>query len=110
MPAKRTHTPAFATITPRSCGLDVRRISHRAAELARAVDSAEATAAVESLIKVALSQRPGPGWGAPWEWRTSWESWANVDAWSGGSLTASPAIASPRSFTMFGIREERPGP
>ena len=68
-----------------------------AAELARAVDPDAVTAAVETLITVAL--RLGA--------RESWAAW---DSWSSRSETASPPTDSARSFTLFGIREERPGP
>ena len=96
-----THPPTFATVTPHSFDRDFGRLfGDRAAELARAVDSDAVTAAVESLTTLALSL------GTP-EWWAPWESWANWDSWSG---TASPATDAPRSFTLFGIREERPGP
>jgi predicted choloylglycine hydrolase len=68
-----------------------------AAELARAVDPEAVSAAVESLTSVAL--RIG-----------SSESWATWDSRSGRTGTASPSTGSARSFTLFGIREGRPGP
>ena len=110
MPTTHTHPPTFAIMTPRSCDRDFGRLfGDRAAELAQAVDADAFTAAVESLTTVAISLGTLEWW-APWESSASWESWASWDSWSGWAGTASPAIDPPRSFTLFGIREERPGP
>ncbi len=68
-----------------------------AAELARAVDPDAVTAAVESLVTLALR----------WGTRETWAAW---DSWSSPSETASPPTDSARSFTLFSIREEKPGP
>ena len=54
-------------------------------------------AAVESLTAAAL--RLGA--------QDSWPAW---DSWSSGAGTETPLTGSSRSFTLFGIREERPGP
>ena len=100
----RTHPPTFATMTPRSCDRDFGRLfGDLAAELSGAVDADALTAAVESLTTVAISLGT-PEWWAPWE---SWASWDSSSDWTGPQ---SPAIDPPRSYTLFGIREERPGP
>ena len=65
-------------------------------ELARAVDPDELAAAVESLTAVALRV------GTP-------ESWVAWDAFIGQGDGTAPSRALARSFTMFGIREEKPG-
>lgn len=99
MPATRTHLSACAT-TLRQVPRDLevaRTFTDLAAELARAVDPDAVTAAVESLITVAL--RLGT--------RESWAAW---DSWSSRSETASPCTDSARAFTLFGIREKQPGP
>jgi predicted choloylglycine hydrolase len=109
MPTTHTQPSTFA-LTPRSCGLDFGRLfGDRAAELARAVDADALTAAVESLTTVAISLGTLEWW-APEESSASSESWASWDSWNVWAGTASPAIDPPRSFTLFGIREERPGP
>ena len=99
MSATCTLTPARATTLPqRTPELDsARTFADLGAELARAVDPDAVTAAVESLITVAL--RLGA--------RESWAAW---DSWSSRNETPSAATDSTRSFTMFGIREEQPGP
>ncbi len=68
-----------------------------AAEFARAVDPDALAAAVESLTTVALRL------GTP-------ESWGAWDSRSGQCGGTAPSSDSARSFTMFGIREEKPGP
>ena len=99
MSATCTHAPASATTLP-ELPRDVelgRLFADLAAELTRAVDPDAVTAAVASLTTVAL--RLGA--------RESWLGW---DSWSSRSGTTSPPTDSARTFTMFGIREEQPGP
>ena len=72
MPATRTHPPALAR-TPRSYDPDFGRLfGDLAAELARAVDPAAVTAAVESLTTVALSLGT-PDWWAQPDSKAGWE-------------------------------------
>ena len=99
MQATCTDTCALATV-PRQLPHDLdfgRLFVDLATEFARVVDPEEVAAAVESLTAVALRL------GTPESW-TAWESW------SGQAGTAAPSSDSARSFTMFGIREETPGP
>ena len=99
MTATCTRPPARATTLPQvPRELDSSRtFADLAADLARAVDPDAFTAAVESLVSVAL--RLG-----------TQESWTDWDSWSSRSGTTSPDTASARSFTLFSIREEKPGP
>src|SRR3954471_13981020 len=98
MTATRTRPAAFATPTRLPSELEVGRLfADIAATFAGATYPDALTAAVESVTTVAL--RLGA--------RESWAAW---DRWSGWAGTASPVIDSVRSFTVFGIREERPGP
>lgn len=76
------------------------------AELGRATDPAGVTAAVESLVATAL--RLGT--------RECWATWDSWSGWNEPATEISPTEAPPtpsesaRSFTLHGIREERPGP
>ena len=67
------------------------------AALGRAVDADAVMAAVEEIIATALDVGTARSWGA----------WDTGKGWSG---TTSVPLQSPRSFTLFGIREARPGP
>ncbi|MET1059486.1 MAG: C45 family peptidase [Nocardioides sp.] len=89
--------PCATALLPFSRDVDIGRLfADLAADLARAADPDAVTAAVESLTTVAL--RMGT--------RESWTAW---DGWSSGTAIASPRGDSARSFTLTGIREERPG-
>ncbi|MGZ4459787.1 MAG: C45 family autoproteolytic acyltransferase/hydrolase [Nocardioidaceae bacterium] len=99
MPTTCAHPPAPTTTLPElPRDVDLGRLfADLAAELARAVDQDAITAAVEALTAVAL--------------RLGTEgSWPAGDSSSGRSGIASPPSDGARSFTLFGIREERPGP
>ena len=100
-----THPPVSAVTLPRpSRDVDPGRLfADLAADLARAVDPDAVTAAVESLTTAALSLGAQESWAA-------WEPWADSDRWSSGTGTASPRTDPARSFTLFGMREEQPGP
>ena len=84
---------------PRDADLG-RLFADLAAEVARAADPEAVTAAVESLTTVALRL----GGRTP---REPWESW---DRWSCRGELPAPPVDVARSFTLFGIREPRPGP
>lgn len=76
------------------------------AELGRATDPDDVTAAVESLVATAL--RLGT--------RECWAAWDNWSGWNEPATEIAPTPAAPtpsesaRSFTLYGIREEQPGP
>lgn len=91
------HPALPSTLPDLPTGLEIgRSFAELGAEVARAVDPAALTRAVESLTTAAIRL------GAP-------EAWATRDPWSGLGL-ASPSSGTHRSFTMFGIREKKPGP
>jgi predicted choloylglycine hydrolase len=99
MPATRTHSAALAS-SRSQCSRDVQLgqpFVDLTAEVARAVDPNAITAAVQSLIAVALRL------GTPESW-TAWGSWGSE------SGTATHSTDSAGSFTLFGIREPKPGP
>ncbi|MEO7350955.1 MAG: C45 family peptidase [Marmoricola sp.] len=94
-----THPPALANTRHRPpSDVDLGLLFADLADgISRADGPAEVMAAVESLTAVAL--RLGT--------RELWTDWDNWSDWNG---TDSPPDDSTRSFTLFGIREERPGP
>ena len=91
------HRPAPSVTVPElPTDLDLgRTFTELAAELARASDPDALSRAVESLMTAAL-RLADP------------ESWPVWDSWS--AAAESPSSDSARSFTLFGIREEEPGP
>jgi predicted choloylglycine hydrolase len=87
-----------ATLPQFSRDVDFGRLfADLAADISRAADADALTAAVQSLTTVALRM------GSP-------ELWADRDSWTGSAETASPHTESVRSFTLFGFREDQPGP
>ena len=99
MSATCTHPSPIATTTRHDpTDSDPGRLfTDLAAELSRAVDPDQIASAVESLTTAALRLVTRESWSA-------WDSWRDRrDSTSGQTQSAG-------RFTMFGIREEKPGP
>ena len=104
MSATCTHSPAATTRPQLPRDVEFGRLfADLAAELTRAVDPDAVTAAVASLTTVALRLGTRESWEA-------WDSWSSWSSRSSRSGTVSPPTVPARTFTMFGIREEQPGP
>ena len=106
MPATLTPPSAFATITPRSGDHDFGRLFG---------DPPPSSHEPSTQMRSRQRSSRSPESPSAWVRRSGGRSGSRRRAGSDGELeqragTASPAIDPPRSFTLFGIREERPGP